>query len=659
MVSFTQNLENLRRGYISFDDLLTDVNHIIAADHANATWLLAKFREEEANNPLPADVCNTLLEKLEPLAQKRIHISNAAKENSNSVSYDIEGSQLAHAIQPNSIQASETKENTPDVIALNDDNEIDQKKRTDDVLKNRFELQEKIGSGGMSDVYKAIDRRKLKVNDHHPYVAVQALNLGFRSHPDSFKALRRQIKKCRSLVHPNIVQVYNFNHDGATVYITTEYLSAVSLERKMRDSYFTGIPRDEALRIINDAGQALSFAHKSGMVHADFKPSNVLITDVGRIKVNNFGIARALQHDHTVAMQATGSNPGLLKALIPIYASPQLLEHLKPNPRDDVYALACTAYEMLTGHHPFRRLPASAARKSGLKLPRHKALAHYQYLALKRALDFDRDKRTATIEQFLKEIDQIPKTIGKKATTVGLIGLVVGISASYYYLSSPKEEIVASIRSRNSQSTTNASIETGPLVSSATSADSNKIINQERAIEQDSPPPLPASTDFDSKFDLKFWESIKDNGIADYQAYLETFPKGRNTFEARVQVARLTQRMKTSPALPQPGDADVKKPTPKKKVARLLKLAASHFKAERLMAPKFDNALFTYLKILKLDAENPDAQAGIKRIKAKLLSYVSVAQAQNDLETARSQLNKILVIDPQDDAARAVLEKLQ
>ncbi len=564
---------------------------------------------------------------------------------------------MTYAFQPNAIQTPEIKKNTPDVIAFNDD-DTSQNKGIDDVLNNRFELQECIGSDGMSDVYKAIDRRKLEANDRNPYVAVKVLNIGFRSQPDSFKDLQRQTQRCRSLMHPNIVQVYDFNQDDATVYITMEYLLGVSLERKMRESYFTGIPRDEALRIINDAGQALRFAHDSGVVHANFTPSNVFITDAGRIKVKNFGIARALQRDHTVEMEVTRSDPGSLQAMIPTYASPQMLEHLKPNPRDDIYALACTAYEMLTGRHPFRRLPASAARKSGLKLPRHKALARCQYIALKHALEFDRDKRTATIDQFLKEINQTTKTIGKNAITLGLIGLVVAISASYYYLSSSEEEIVTGITPRNSQSTANASIEVEPLVSSGTLTDINKLNNQERPIEQTSPPPLLSSTDLESMFDLTFWESIKDNRLVEYQAYLEAFPNGHFASVARLQVAQLTQVKQMLAALPQPSGGEAK-PTSKEEVTRLLKLAASHFKADRLIAPKFANALFIYKKILKLDAENSDAQAGIKRIKAKLLSYASVAQAQNDLEIARNQLNKILVIDPQDDAARAALEKLQ
>ncbi len=272
--------------------------------------------------------------------------------------------------------------------------------------------------------------------------------------------------------------------------------------------------------------------------------------------------------------------------------------------------------------------------------------------------EFARNNGTSNISQFLKETNQTTKTIGKWAAGLGIIGLVVGISASYNYLMVPEKGMVTGITPRDSQSTANATIEIDPLVSSATSADSKKLNNQEGAIEQTSPSPMSSSANLESKFELTFWASIKDNRSAEYQAYLEAFPNGHFAAEARLQLAKLKWAKQTPPALPQPSGVDAKT-TIKGEVVRLLKLAASHFKADRLMAPKYDNALYVYLKILRLDEENPDAQAGIKRIKTKLMSYASVAQTQNDMETARNQLKKILVIDPQDDKARAALEKLQ
>ena len=591
---------------------------------------------------------------------------------------------MANAFQPNVFHAPDLNKNNPDVIALNDD-DITQIKGKGDVLNNRFELLECVGSGGMSSVYKAIDRRKIEAKDRHPHVAVKVLNVEFRTHPDSLTALQREAKKCQSLAHPNIVQVYDFDRDDATVYMTMEYLSGVSLGRLMRDPYFTGIARDEALRIINDAGHALSFAHGSGIVHTDFKPANVFITNDGRVKVIDFGIARAFQHDDAIEMDATRFDPGSLQALTPTYASPQMLEHKKPNPQDDIYALACTAYEMLTGRHPFGRVPANTARDTGLKLAWNKSLTRGQYTALKHALEFDREKRTATIDQFLFEINRTSKNIGKSATALGLVALVVGVSTSYYYFSGSSKEASKDITTQDSRSTENSTVKTN-FVSSAPTPDFASVKGLNTTIKQSSSSPISVSADLELKFDLTFWESIKDGRLAEYQAYLEAFPNGHFASDAKMQIAQLTQVVKTpksraqniskivaenasydfaafaeAPPLaaqPQPSRHVKKTKSTNREIVRLLTTADMHFNADRLLAPKFNNALFMYQKVLRLSADNPDALAGIERIKAKLLGFASDALAQNDLETARSQLKKILVIDAQDKAARAALAKL-
>ena len=419
-------MRGLKRNTLS----LVEVDRILADGQADASRLLytlATLSDENATRPLPAEIYCALWEKLEALEQNEIDFVNNGVGNSKSVSYDT---LLATACQPNSLQGPDIDESILGTNILNYD-DIYPIKGTGDVLNNRFELQECVGSGGMSAVYKAVDRRKIEADDRHTHVAVKVLNQEFRAHPDSLTALQREAKKCQSLAHPNIVRVYDFDRDGATVYMTLEYLSGVSLRHKMREPGFTGMPRDEALKIINKAGQALRFAHESGIVHADFKPANVIITNDGKIKVIDFGIARAFQHDDTAA---TRFDPANLLALTPTYASPEMLKQQQPHPRDDIYALACTAYELLTGRHPFGRLVATVAREAGLKLQRHKALTRCQFIALKHAVEFNRDKRTATVDQFLKEINQTKGTIGKSATALGLIGLLVSFAAGFYYL---------------------------------------------------------------------------------------------------------------------------------------------------------------------------------------------------------------------------------
>jgi hypothetical protein len=167
-------------------------------------------------------------------------------------------------------------------------------------------------------------------------------------------------------------------------------------------------------------------------VHADFKPANVILTEAGEIKVIDFGIARAFHKPGDGEMEATRFDPGSLGALTPTYASPEMLEHREPDPRDDIYALACIVYEMLTGRHPFGRRQANEARDGGLALER-RSLTRKQWKALKSALAFDRDRRTSSVEQFFKEINpECNRVPGAIAAGVGVFVLLGGFSAFQY-----------------------------------------------------------------------------------------------------------------------------------------------------------------------------------------------------------------------------------
>jgi serine/threonine protein kinase len=489
MASFAQNLRTFRSGELSLDDLLFKVDQILAGPDspANATRLLTALTEENAKNPLPSDACTALREKLEPLTQTGGQQAGAAGEaTAANLNRNPEAAQLETAHLPGKPSIQETSEPLHGTEGTPGSDVPDEIKTTGDVLNNRFELKECVGSGGMSTVYKAIDRRRVEANDRNPYVAVKVLNLEFRTHPSSLMALQRETKKCQSLAHPNIVRVYDFDRDGATVYMTLEYLCGVSLGRKLGASGFKGMPRDEALRIINDVGKALSFAHDFGIVHADFKPANVFITENGKVKVIDFGIARAFhKKDDATNMEATRFDAGSLGALTPTYASPEMFEHLEPDPRDDIYALACTAFEMLTGRHPFGRLQATAARDGGLHLKHHQALTWGQFRALKHALEFDREKRTSSVEQFLKEINRKLPPPGKLFTGLGLLALVMiaAVSASLYYLVEPGERGLAEIKTQDVRTAEPSS----DRPDSPTTSVSSEKTEQARIRETDSP----------------------------------------------------------------------------------------------------------------------------------------------------------------------------
>ncbi len=447
MTSFAQNLRTLRSGGLSLDELLVEVDQMLAgADSpANATRLLATLTEENARSPLPTEACTALRAKLEPLTQTGDQRRSAPGEGTNADPRAASAGSAPETAHLSQAAPEKSGEHQHGSAGTTSPDNIEEIKTTGDVLNNRFELEECLGSGGMSTVYKAKDRRKVEADDRNPFVAVKVLNLEFRAHPSSLIALQREAKKCQSLAHPNIVRVYDFDRDGSTVYMTMEYLSGVSLARKLGGTGFKGMPQHEALRITNDVGNALSFAHDFGIVHADFKPANVFVTDSGKVKVIDFGIARAFHKEDATVMEATRFDAGSLGALTPTYASPEMFEHLEPDPRDDIYALACTSYEMLTGHHPFGRVQATAARDGGLQLQHRKTLSWSQFRALKHALEFDREKRTPTVDQFLKELNRKVAPGGRLVAALGLLMLVMiaAVSASLYYLVQPDEGDIA------------------------------------------------------------------------------------------------------------------------------------------------------------------------------------------------------------------------
>src|ERR1700722_9270805 len=249
------------------------------------------------------------------------------------------------------------------------------------VLRERFELVEELGRGGMGVVYKAIDQREIENRGREPHVAIKVLNDDFKRHPESARALQRESKKAMRLAHPNIVLVRDFDRDRGNVYMVMELLHGQPIDQLVHTSYPRGMPLEEAVRIVRGLGAALSYAHQEGIVHADFKPSNTFLTSKNVVKVLDFGVARAaLALDRG---DSTLFDAGKLNAVSPAYASIEMLIGEAPDARDDIYAFACVTYFLLTGRHPFNGIDAIKARDAGLTPARIKGLAEHQWQALR------------------------------------------------------------------------------------------------------------------------------------------------------------------------------------------------------------------------------------------------------------------------------------
>jgi len=271
-----------------------------------------------------------------------------------------------------------------------------------DILQGRFSLVALIGEGGMSRVFKAIDLRRVEAGASDPYVAVKVLTEPVTEYFGSIVALHREAHKLQSLTHPNIVRVIDCDRDGHTIFMTMEYLSGESLQKKLRTPGRAAFGSSAALAMVAAVGDALEYAHRNQIVHGDLKPGNIIVTDQGAVKVIDFGMARFISRPEAAPVEEPSSRT-TPKAVTPRYASPELVAGGEPEPADDVYALACVAYEAMSGRHPFGRQSDRSGRDSHSRPPRPPGMPAHQYTALTRALAFDRNERTPTIRQFLDE----------------------------------------------------------------------------------------------------------------------------------------------------------------------------------------------------------------------------------------------------------------
>jgi serine/threonine protein kinase len=296
------------------------------------------------------------------------------------------------------------------------------------VIKNRFILEDLLGEGGMGRVFKARDLRKEEAHDRNPYVAIKVLRDSFKDHPQAFIALQREAKKAQTLAHPNIVNVFDFDRDGDTVYMTMEHLEGNSLDRMIRQRLPRPFEKPQAIKIIQGICQGLSYAHKRNIIHSDLKPGNVFVTKEGEVKIFDFGIARAIQA-HEADGEKTLFDAGSLGGLTPAYASCEMFEGEEPDVRDDIYALACIAYELLGGKHPFNKTPAIKAKQLNLTVERLPQLSRRQNNTLIAGLAFEREARIPSVDQFIEALTARFSKIQKISIAVAIVLVISAIIA--------------------------------------------------------------------------------------------------------------------------------------------------------------------------------------------------------------------------------------
>ncbi|XOV84503.1 MAG: protein kinase [bacterium] len=312
---------------------------------------------------------------------------------------------------------------------------------TPKVLKQRFVLEELIGSGGMGSVFRAKDLRKVEARGTQPYVAVKILNNDFRHHPEAFIALEREASKSQGLRHSNIVSIFDFDKDDDVPFITMELLQGEELADLLK-AYPSGLPEELAWKLIEGMVLGLKHAHEEEVVHADFKPGNIFVTQKKVAKILDFGIARAMRMN--AGSEDTEFDPARLAALTPAYASREMLNGDNPEPRDDIFSLGIVIYMILTGHHPYGRVPANDAAREGLKPERIKSLSRRRWRILEKSLQLNRQDRPADVQEvFAGLFAPSPWRNWSLVATAGLVtaSLLLVVLQDSASISEVKEEV--------------------------------------------------------------------------------------------------------------------------------------------------------------------------------------------------------------------------
>ena len=217
---------------------------------------------------------------------------------------------------------------------------------------SHYQLLEKVGSGGMGEVYKAQDSRLNR------FVAIKVLQDGASGSPEKRRRFFQEAQAASALNHPNIVTIHDIVSDGDADCIVMEYIAG----RTLADVIASGGMRvPQALQYAIQIADALAAAHAAGIVHRDLKPGNVMLTESGRVKVLDFGLAKLMtpnpvtQQDDTVKMAqgaAALTTEGAILGTIS-YMSPEQARGKGVNPRSDIFSFGAVLYEMLTSRRAF------------------------------------------------------------------------------------------------------------------------------------------------------------------------------------------------------------------------------------------------------------------------------------------------------------------
>jgi serine/threonine-protein kinase len=277
----------------------------------------------------------------------------------------------------------------------------------DTLFDGRYRIQRKLGAGGMADVYLAEDQELGR------RVAIKILNSRHGNDDQFIERFRREAKNAAALNHPNIVSIYDRGEAEDTYYIAMEFLDGRTLKELIVGR--GAAPINVAIEYARQILSALRFAHRHGIVHRDIKPHNVLVDGEGRVKVTDFGIARA----GTSQMTETGSIVGTAQ-----YLSPEQAKGGEIDPRSDLYSLGVVLYELLTGKTPFDgETPVEIAMKHLSTTPKPPSALRPDVpreldMVVMRALAKNPDERYQSADEMEGDLERVARGAKVSATTM-------------------------------------------------------------------------------------------------------------------------------------------------------------------------------------------------------------------------------------------------
>jgi len=550
------------------------------------------------------------------------------------------------------------------------------------VLNKRYVLIKVIDSSFIGTVYKSIDLRKQEADIPEPYVAIKILKRTFRAHQDWLTTYYKEIQKRQGLTHPNITKVLGLDRDDSTVFIIMEYILGESLAHALNfdDLRQNLIEDDRLLPIIEGMGDALAYSHGRGIVHGNFKPSKVLLTKDNGVKIFDFSIECALS-DIDAADPTLELESPLVETRI--YASPQVLEYNIPEERDDVFALACTTYELLTGMHPFKRELSTVARDVGVKPKFQQGISRRQWKALRRALAFDRDKRTPNVEQFLTEFNASKhrfRSFLRVAAGVAAIAATVGVALNYHFstleqakLERDANQRVAQVADKTDSTTIAQYSDSGAEFDQVSSSDKvaeagvtqEPVVNHQASsvagkdsggpwvtepleLPVDGPPIQEARTSFENADEDTEAINSLDVAVSSFGDDSRSDEVGREG-EQSIGLSESEQNITEADAqLSAAHEMAAPLPGKEQKIARLMGEAKQQINVKQLTTPPGANVLETYREILEIDSEYGPAVRGIEDIKAYFKASSDQAAKKGNLPLAKRMLKKAMAVDPRD-----------